>query len=79
MWTEITGPYDCSNLRYATDVEWSLITPYLPVRRLLRRPREADLREGVNAIFYMLRAGCPWSLLPEEFPSRSTVQLNFYG
>lgn len=33
----------------------------------------------VNAIFYMLRAGCPWRLIPREFPPRSTVQRYFYA
>jgi len=37
------------------------------------------MREVVNATFYMLRAGCPWRLLPREFPPRSTVQRYFYA
>ena len=38
-----------------------------------------DLREIVNAILYLLRAGCPWRLLPKDFPPRSTVQGYFYA
>jgi transposase len=83
MWTEITRPkYERSDLRYATDVtdaEWALIAPHLPAPRALGRPRETCLREVVNAIFYVLRAGCPWRLLPREFPPRSTVQRYFYA
>jgi transposase len=62
--------------RYATDLtddEFALIGPHLPAPNRLGRPREANLREVLNAIFYLLRTGCPWRLLPEEFPPRSTV------
>jgi putative transposase len=31
------------------------------------------MREVVNAILYILRSGCPWRMLPEHFPPRSTV------
>ena len=83
MWTEITRPkYERGGLRYATDVtdaEWPLIAPHLPAPRALGRPRETELREVVNAIFYMLRAGCAWRLIPREFPPRSTVQRYFYA
>ncbi|MEQ8639367.1 MAG: IS5 family transposase [Alphaproteobacteria bacterium] len=83
MWTEIPRPkYERSDLRYATDVtdaEWALIAPHLPEPRALGRPRETELREVVNAIFYMLRAGCAWRLIPREFPPRSTVQRYFYA
>ena len=41
------------------------------------RPRTTDLREVVNAILYVLRSGCPWRLLPKDFPPRSTVQRYF--
>ncbi len=41
------------------------------------RPRTRDLRETVNAIPYVLRSGCPWRLLPKDFPPRLTVQRYF--
>ena len=31
------------------------------------------MREIMNGIFYVLRGGCPWRLLPKDFPPRSTV------
>ena len=37
------------------------------------RPRTTDLREVVNAIFYVLRGGCQWRLLPTDFPPYQTV------
>ena len=38
---------------------------------------DTDLREVVNAILYVLRSGCPWRMLPKEFPPRSTIQRYF--
>ncbi len=40
------------------------------------RPLKWEMREIVDAIFYMLRGGIPWSLPPREFPPKSTV---FHG
>ncbi|MGH6846149.1 MAG: transposase [Methylocella sp.] len=38
------------------------------------RPRETNMREAVNAIFYLLRTGCPWRYLPRDgFSPRSAV------
>ena len=38
------------------------------------RPRKTDMRAAMNAIFYLLRTGCPWRYLPgDPFPPRSTV------
>ncbi len=83
MWTEITRPkYGRDGLRYASDLtsaEWNLIEPYMPRAKAVGRPRTTDLREVVNAILYLLRSGCPWRMLPKEFPPRSTVQRYFYA
>jgi transposase len=82
MWTEITRPkYERDGLRYAsdlTDEEWSVLEPHMPSAKALGRPRTTDLREVVCAILYVLRSGCPWRLLPKDFPPRSTVQRYFY-
>lgn len=83
MWTEITRPqYRRDSLRYAsdtTDREWAIIAPLLPPPPRLGRPRTVDLREVVNAIFYVLATGCQWRALPKDFPPRSTVQGYFYS
>ena len=82
MWTEITRPkYERDLLRYAsdpTDGEWKVLEPLLPRAKALGRPRTTALREVVNAILYLLRSGCPWRMLPRDFPPRSTVQRYFY-
>src|SRR3954451_19612547 len=61
---------------YDTDLNeaaWAWIAPYLPAARSGGRPRTTNLRAVLNAIFYLLRTGCQWRLLPREFPPRSTV------
>src|SRR5213593_3867627 len=55
-----------------TDEQWALIEPLLPVYPG-GRPRETDLRDVVDAIFYLLRTGCQWRYLPKDFPPKSTV------
>src|ERR671914_2371633 len=66
--------------RYATDLtdaEFTLVAPHLPAPSRIGRPREVDLREVLDAIFYLLRTGCPWRLLPREFPPWQTVYYHF--
>ena len=83
MWTEITRPqYERGGRRYASDLsnaEWDVLEPCLPPAKALGRPRTTSLREVVNAILYLLRSGCPWRMLPGDFPPRSTVQRYFYA
>jgi len=55
-----------------TDGQWALIEPHLPVYPG-GRPRKTDLRDVVNAVFYVLRTGCQWRYLPRDFPPKSTV------
>jgi putative transposase len=56
-----------------THAAWNWVAPVLPAARLGGRPRTTDLRAVVNAIFYLLRTGCQWRLLPREFPPWGTV------
>ena len=56
------------------DAEWERLKPLIPEASPRGRPRKTDMRAAVNAIFYLLRTGCPWRYLPrDEFPPRSTV------
>jgi putative transposase len=62
--------------RYNTDVcdtVWAIIEPHLPAAKPGGRPRSTDPRAVINAIFYLLRTGCQWRLLPRCFPPWSTV------
>ena len=46
----------------------------IPPAKTGGRPRQTDMRAAMNAIFYLLRTGCPWRYLPRDpFPPRSTV------
>jgi len=60
------GPRYPSDL---TDAEWALIPP---AKRGGRR-RSVNLREVLNAIFYVLSTGCQWNALPKDLPPKSTV------
>ena len=56
-----------------TDEAWALVAPLLPAARPGGRPRTTNLRAVINAIFYLLRTGCQWRLLPHDFPAWGTV------
>lgn len=56
-----------------TDAEWHCIAPHLPGENLRGRPREHPVREILDAIFYVIRGGCAWRLLPHDFPPWGTV------
>jgi putative transposase len=56
-----------------SDAEWSCLEPYLPAPEANGRPRLHHLREILDAIFYVVRGGCAWRLLPHDFPPWKTV------
>ncbi|MEF9344425.1 IS5-like element ISRso1 family transposase, partial [Ralstonia solanacearum species complex bacterium KE101] len=56
-----------------TDIEWVAVQPLLPRAAVRGRRRECDLREVVNALRYLVRAGCGWRMLPHDFPPWQTV------
>jgi putative transposase len=56
-----------------SDAEWRCLEPYLPAPRATGRPRLYPLREIINAIFYVVRSGCSWRLLPHDFPPWRSV------
>jgi putative transposase len=56
-----------------SDEEWAILEPLIPPEKPGGRPREVDMRAILNGIFYVLRAGCAWRMLPREYPPRSTV------
>lgn len=77
MWTaEHRRAADRRGLRYPsdlTDAEWALVAPFVPPARRGGRKREVDVREVVNAIFYVLSTGCQWGALPKDLPPKSTA------
>jgi putative transposase len=67
--------------RYPSDLsdeEWEILQPIFEKLEPYKtgRPRKADLREILNAIFYLNKTGCPWRYLPTDFPSYKLV--NYY-
>jgi len=67
--------------RYASDLsdeEFALIEPVLPAPKPRGR-KPTDARTILNALFYMIRCGCPWRYLPKDFPPFTTVQNRFYA
>ena len=77
MWTPTTRKQHIRETsRYQTDVtdeEWLVIMPHLPSANSTGRPRAWPMREIINGIFYVMRSGCPWRLLPSDLPPWSTI------
>lgn len=83
MWTDTTrAKHARKGLRYSsdlTDAEWAVVEPELAAPSRLGRPPKWTRREIMNALFYVLRSGQPWRMLPKDFPPVSTVQRYFYA
>jgi putative transposase len=65
-----------SRSNYSTDLsdaEWQILEPLLPSQQPSGRNRKYSMREIINAIQYVLRAGCAWRLLPHDQPHWRTV------
>jgi len=77
MWTpEHRRAHDRKGLRYPsdlTDAEWALVGPLIPPAKRGGRPRDVNVREVLNAVFYLLSTGCQWDALPKDLPAKSTV------
>jgi putative transposase len=63
--------------RYSTDLsdaEWECLRAHLPAPTKKRgRPKIHSSRAILNALFYVLKSGCPWRLLPKDFPPWKSV------
>lgn len=77
MWTrEHRQAHDRRGLRYPSDLsdaEWAVVAPLIPQAKRGGRPRDVDMREVLNAVFYLLSTGCQWDALPKDLPAKSTV------
>jgi putative transposase len=56
-----------------TDEQWAILEPLIPPAKPGGRPRRIDMREVVNGIFYLLKTGCQWRMLPKDFPHWRTI------
>lgn len=56
---------------YLTDLseaEWHRLSRLVPGPKPGGRPLKYSRRSILNAIFYLVRAGCPWRMLPKDLP-----------
>jgi putative transposase len=60
-----------------SDAEWRCLEIHVPAPNKRGRPRTHDTREILNAIFYVLKSGCPWRLLPKDFPPKDFPPKDF--
>ena len=63
----------CSYASDLNDAEWALLEPLVPRSHPAGRRQTYPLRRIVDAIFYLLRTGAQWRMLPHEYPPRSAV------
>jgi putative transposase len=56
-----------------SDAEWNILEPHLPLIARRGRPREHGWRKILDSIFYLVRSGCAWRLLPNDLPPWKTV------
>ena len=65
-----------AGLRYGsdlTDAQWAIVAPLLPKPCDRGRRRRWHWRKVLDAILYVLRTGCPWRFVPDNFPPWRTV------
>ena len=60
-----------------SDEEWALLEPLLASSERRGRPPKWPARRVANAVFYLLRSGCAWRMLPHEYPPWQTVYYHF--
>ncbi len=62
--------------RYPTDLgddQWAVVSAFIPPAKPVGSERTTSMRAVVDAIEYRLRSGCPWRMLPRDFPHWRTV------
>lgn len=60
-----------------TEEQWEIIDSVIPYPSPRGRPYKWPIHEVLNAILYILRAGCAWRMLPNDFPPWQTVYYRF--
>jgi hypothetical protein len=85
VWKVVLGGYFATLARmrkpYPTDLsdaEWKYIEPHVPAPKGHGRPRTHSLREILNAVFYLLKSGCQWRLLPHDLSMSRILWVWFF-
>jgi putative transposase len=60
-----------------SDAEWAILEPLLSSAEKRGRPPKWPLRHVADAVFYLLRSGCSWRMLPREYPPWQTLYYHF--
>jgi len=60
-----------------TDAQWEILKPLIPAAKPGGRPRSLDMREVLNAIFYLLSNGIKWRAMPHDLPNWQSVYTYF--
>ena len=60
-----------------TDAQWENLLPYLPKPSPVGRPLKWEMRSIINAMFYIVKSGCQWRMLPHQMPPWQTVYSHF--
>jgi len=59
------------------DTEWGIVKPLIPKPKHGGRPVSWSRRSLLNGIFYLLRSGCTWRMMPHEYPPWQTLYRYF--
>ena len=65
--------------RYPSDLkdkEWEILSKYIPKQKECPALKY-ELREIINGIFYVLRSGCSWRMIPHDYPDWQSVYQYF--
>jgi transposase len=79
-WKKIMEKQACPRKPYTSDLsdgQWEIVCSFIPTYTS-GRPRTTNMREVLNAIFYLLANGCGWRNLPHDFPPEGTVRHYFH-
>jgi putative transposase len=60
-----------------TDAQWEILNPLIPEAKPGGRPRTLEMREVLNAIFYLLANGIKWRAMPHDLPNWQSVYTYF--
>ena len=63
--------------KHLNDYQWSNIYAYLSEYKSIYVRKEEDVRRFVEAVFWIVRSGAQWRLLPKEYGNWSAVYHRF--